>query len=287
MKKSIITFYNLVKFPHTVFALPFAFIGFVLGLLNGDVGFSWLFLLQILAAMVFARNSAMGFNRYIDRKIDASNPRTMNREIPSGVISSGRVLIFVIVNVLLFVAVAYSINLLCFYLSVPALIVLLGYSLTKRFTWFCHYFLGLALAIAPVGAYISVTGRIDLPIVYLFFAVLFWVSGFDIIYSLSDEEYDNEVGLNSVPQKFGTKDALIISALGHFLVVPFVILFGISINGGVVYFAGVLVFTSLLIYQHLIVKPSDLSRVNAAFFTSNGIASILFACFTIADMILR
>lgn len=285
MKKSVITFYNLVKFPHTLFALPFALIGFVLGLTSDGTEFNFIFLLQILAAMVFARNSAMGFNRYIDRKIDAENPRTNRREIPAGVVSSGKVLSFVIINSMLFAAVAFSINILCFYLAVPALFVLLGYSYTKRFTWLCHYFLGLALAIAPVGAFISVTGRVDLSVIYLFLAVLFWVSGFDIIYSLPDEEFDNKAGLNSVPQKFGKKRALVISAIGHVLVFPFLVLFGLSINAGILYIIGATIFSLLLIYQHLIVKPDDLSRVNAAFFTSNGVASVLFATFTIADML--
>ncbi len=287
MKTNIVAFLSLVKFPHTLFALPFALIGFVLGLTSNDAVFSWLFLLQILGAMVFARNSAMGFNRYIDRKIDATNPRTVSREIPAGIISSGSALAFVVINSLLFVAVAYSINILCFYLSFPALIVLLGYSYTKRFTWLCHYFLGLALAIAPVGAFISVTGRIELPVVFLFFAVLLWVSGFDIIYSLSDEEFDSKAGLNSVPQRFGKRVALLISSVGHALVVPFIVLFGLYSSAGILYFIGVAVFTLLLIYQHLIVKPDDLSRVNAAFFTSNGVASVLFACFTIADLLIN
>lgn len=285
MKKSVITFYNLLKFPHTLFALPFALIGFVLGLTSDGTEFTFILLLQILAAMVFARNSAMGFNRYIDRKIDAENPRTNRREIPAGVVSSDKVLTFVIINSILFVVVAFSINILCFYLAVPALFILLGYSYTKRFTWLCHYFLGLALAIAPVGAYISVTSRVDLSVIYLFLAVLFWVSGFDIIYSLPDEEFDNKAGLNSVPQKFGKKRALIISAIGHVLVFPFLVLFGLSINAGILYIIGAAIFSLLLIYQHLIVKPDDLSRVNAAFFTSNGVASVLFATFTIADML--
>jgi 4-hydroxybenzoate polyprenyltransferase len=287
MKTNIVAFLSLVKFPHTLFALPFALIGFVLGLTSNDAVFSWLFLLQILGAMVFARNSAMGFNRYIDRKIDATNPRTVSREIPAGIISSGSALAFVVINSLLFVAVAYSINILCFYLSFPALIVLLGYSYTKRFTWLCHYFLGLALAIAPVGAFISVTGRIELPVVFLFFAVLLWVSGFDIIYSLSDEEFDSKAGLNSVPQRFGKRVALLISSVGHALVAPFIVLFGLYSSAGILYFIGVAVFTLLLIYQHLIVKPDDLSRVNAAFFTSNGVASVLFACFTIVDLLIN
>lgn len=285
MKKRLLLFYNLVKFPHTIFALPFALTGFVLGLTAQESEFGWLVFIKILVAMVFARNSAMGFNRYIDREIDASNPRTKNREIPSGQLSSKSVLYFVIINAILFSAISFSINILCFYLSVPALLILIGYSFTKRYTWLCHYILGLALAIAPVGAFIALTGTIELSIVYLFIAVLLWVSGFDIIYSLSDEEFDSEHNLNSVPQKFGKKMALVISAIGHMLVIPFIFLFGTSIGAGVTYYIGALVFIALLIYQHLIVKPGDLTRVNAAFFTYNGFASVVYSIFTIADLL--
>lgn len=285
MKEKFLNFYNLVKFPHTVFALPFAFIGFVLGITDNPQGFTWVLLIKILGAMVFARNSAMGFNRYADRTIDSINPRTGEREIPSGKISPKGALTFTLINVFLFMAVSYSINLLCLILSVPALVVLLGYSYTKRFTWLCHFVLGVALAIAPVGAYISVTGVIGLPVAILFFVVLLWVSGFDIIYSLSDEEFDKERGLNSVPQRFGLKRALGISSAVHIMVVPLLILLGMVMGAGWLFIAGAGIFTFLLLYQHLIVSDNDLSRVNAAFFTSNGVASVLFAIFTIADIL--
>jgi 4-hydroxybenzoate polyprenyltransferase len=279
-------YYNLVKFPHTLFALPFALTAFTIAIKITGSHFTWLFLLQILGAMVFARNTAMGFNRYIDRFIDAKNPRTMGREIPSGKLRAGNVLFFSIINAILFAAVAYSINTLCFLLSFPALTVLIGYSYTKRITWLCHYVLGLSLAIAPAGAYIAVTGRADMAVILLFCAVFLWSSGFDIIYSLSDEKFDTEQRLNSMPQRFGVKKALYISVAGHLIVVPILIAFGISYGGGFLYYIGLVLFFTMLLYQHLIVKPGDLSRVNAAFFGANGIASVVFAIFTISDILL-
>lgn len=284
MKNSFVNFYNLVKFPHTVFALPFAFTGFALGIIKYGGDFTIVLFFQILGAMVFARNAAMGFNRYIDRYIDASNPRTKGREIPSGLIAPERALWFTIINVALFILVSLSINELCFYLSFPALAVLLGYSYTKRFTWLCHYVLGLGLAMAPAGAFIAVTGTLTPAILTLLLAVLFWVSGFDIIYSLPDADYDAENNLNSIPQRFGIKRALTISSAGHLIVAPLIVLTGVFSGAGSLYYIGSVLFLILLVYQHVIVKPNDLSRVNAAFFTANGFASIIYAIFSISDM---
>ncbi|MEA5006365.1 4-hydroxybenzoate octaprenyltransferase [bioreactor metagenome] len=281
---------KLVKFSHTVFALPFAFIGFFMA--NETVAeasnvYSWRLLILVVLAMVFARNSAMGFNRYVDRFIDAKNPRTAGREIPAKVISPKSVLFFVVINVLLFITTTAFINNLAFMLSVPALMVIMGYSYVKRFSALCHYVLGLSLAIAPMGAYISITGKFDIAPLILSIIVFLWSSGFDILYSLDDESFDKKEKLHSVPAKYGRTRAMEISSAGHVLIVPllcFLYLFG---DMGALYIAGSVIFVSLLAYQHFIIKPDDISRLNAAFFTSNGVASILFAIFTVWDILVR
>ncbi len=276
---------KLVKFSHTLFALPFALVGFFLAIKLTDYEFSWRLLCLILLAMVFGRNSAMGFNRYLDREIDAKNPRTANREIPAGILSPMSVKYFVICNVMLFFIVVFFINKLCFMLSFPAMAVLLSYSYMKRYTSLCHYVLGLALAIAPTGAYLSIAGEFHAAPLILSVIVLLWVSGFDIIYSLGDEEFDKAQKLHSVPQLWGKKRGLIISAAGHSLVVPLLYLLYVIADLGTIYLVGASVFTLLLIYQHLIVSPTNLSRLNAAFFTSNGVASVIFAAFAIWDIL--
>ncbi|HON55349.1 MAG TPA: UbiA-like polyprenyltransferase [Bacteroidales bacterium] len=276
---------SLVKFAHTVFALPFAIIGFFLAMKIDCQEFSWKIFILVLCAMVFARNSAMGFNRYVDRFIDAVNPRTAGREIPAKKLSPSSVLIFVIVNVSLFMLTAALINRLTFILSLPALIIILCYSFLKRFTYLCHYGLGLALAIAPVGAYISMTGSFHIVPLILSAIVFLWSSGFDILYSLDDEEFDKNHAIHSIPAKFGRKRAMIISAVGHALVLPLLLLFYYYGMMGTKYIIGAVVFILLLIYQHLIIRPTDISRLNAAFFTSNGVASLLFAIFTVWDIL--
>jgi len=282
---------KLVKFAHTIFALPFALIGFALALNLTESEFSWRVLILILIAMVTARNSAMGFNRYLDREFDAKNPRTKSREIPSGALSANAALIFVAANSVLFLITAYLINHLCFLLAFPALIILLVYSYMKRVSALCHYVLGLALAIAPTGAYLSIAGSFHPAPLILSAIVLFWVSGFDIIYALADEEFDKENNLHSVPQLFGKRLGLVISSVGHFLILPLLGLFYFVVNSGAVgqlgwlYVAGSVIFSILLLWQHLIVSHKDLSRINAAFFTLNGIASVLFAAFVVADLI--
>ena len=284
--KEIGKFIKLVKFSHTIFALPFALIGFFLAVRITGNEFSWWLFGLILLAMVFARNSAMGFNRYLDREIDAKNPRTSSREIPAGHLSPGAVKVFVIVNIVLFLIVALMINTLCFYLAFPAMAILLLYSYMKRFTSLCHYVLGLALAIAPVGAYLSIAGEFHAAPLILSLIVLLWASGFDIIYALADEEFDKEQDLHSVPQLHGKRTGLIISAIGHLLIVPLLYLFYVVADMGTIYLVGAAIFTILLIYQHLIVSPTNLSRINAAFFTANGFASVIFAVFTIWDILI-
>ncbi|MBL7769924.1 MAG: UbiA family prenyltransferase [Flavipsychrobacter sp.] len=287
---------SLIKFSHTIFAMPFAMIGFFLaatgstgyfGLLTQDYRLVILKFLLVIACMIFARSAAMAFNRYLDRQFDAKNPRTAIREIPAGIISADRALWFTIANAVLFIAATYFINPLCFYLSPVALLVVLGYSYTKRFTALCHLVLGLGLSLAPIGAYLAVTGYFDwLPVLFSF-AVIFWVSGFDIIYALQDEEFDRSNQLHSIPAALGKKKALRISELLHLLSTTSVVLAGLEGHFGAWYWIGVLVFTGMLIYQHSIVKPNDLSRVNLAFMTANGIASVVFALFVIADLLVR
>ena len=286
-------YFSLIKFAHTIFALPFALLGLFLGfwVMNANqtepANPYWLSFILVVLCMVFARSAAMAFNRYIDRDIDAKNERTENREIPAGIITPKNALSFVIINSLLFIATTWFINKLCFFLSPVALLVILGYSLTKRFTALCHLVLGLGLALAPVGAFIAVTGQFQWEPIILGFVVLTWVSGFDIIYALQDEEFDKENELRSIPAFFGKKRALVVSTLLHFLTASMIILFGITIGGSWVFWIGAGAFLVLLTYQHLLVKPNDLSKVNLAFFTTNGIASVVFACFAIGELLLR
>ena len=276
---------SLVKFSHTIFALPFALIGFFLGTTEVSESWSWVLLIKVVLCMVFARTSAMAFNRYADRDIDQKNDRTMQREIPGGIISPNKVLSLVIISSLLFIAVTFTINTLCFYLSPVALAVILGYSYTKRFTWLCHVILGIGLSLAPIGAYLAVTGSFDWTPLLFSCIVITWVSGFDVIYSLQDEAFDRDEQLYSMPSAFGKKGALRISNLLHMLSGILIISAGVIAHFHFIYWVGAVVFIGLLFYQHLLVKPDDLSKVNLAFFTTNGIASLVFAIFVITDLL--
>ncbi len=285
-------FLSLVKFSHTIFALPFAMLGLFLGFFaSGDFRPDWWLLLKVVLCMVFARNSAMAFNRYIDRHIDKENPRTAYREIPSGKINPESALIFVIVNCLLFIGTTYFINPLCFYLSPIALLVILGYSYTKRFTFLCHLILGLGLSLAPVGAYIAVTGNFALPPVLLGLGVLFWVAGFDIIYSLQDEIFDQENSLRSIPATLGSETALKIAAILHVLCIGFIFWAGYLSNDLIeklfwLHWLGCILFAGLLAYQHRLVSPGKLNKINVAFFTTNGIASAIYCGLFIVDLVI-
>lgn len=296
---------SLIKFSHTIFAMPFALIGFFLAVNRSGQGLEWFsfdlpagaereggvpvlqLLVLVVLCMVFARSAAMAFNRYLDRDWDALNPRTAVREIPKGVITPGNALLFTIVNCVLFIACTFFINRICFYLSPVALAVVLGYSYTKRFTPLCHLILGLGLSLAPIGAWLAVTAQFHwLPILFSL-AVLFWVSGFDIIYALQDEEFDRSQQLYSLPAWLGKEKALNVSELLHLMSAACVALAGRQGLFGWIYWLGVLVFIGCLVYQHSIVKPNDLRRVNLAFMTTNGIASVAFAAFVIADSFIR
>lgn len=278
----ILSYFSMVKFSHTVFALPFALVGFFYGVVSvGEM--DWRLLVAVLLCMVFARNAAMGFNRYVDRRYDAANVRTAAREIPRGVISPTSALIFVIINALLFIATTWLINPLTLYLSPVALAVTLGYSLTKRFTSLCHLILGLGLAIAPTGAYIAVTGQFAPVPILLSILVLTWVSGFDIIYALQDEEFDRGAGLYSIPTALGARGALMVSIGLHVVTTAAVIWIGLLLYSAL-YWVGAAAFVGLLVYQHTIVSASDLSRVGLAFGTTNGVASFVFALITIISL---
>ena len=302
---------SLIKFSHTIFAMPFALIGFCLGvdkfldlssLFSNDYSYfvyttkgknllTWKFwlvkLLLVVLCMIFARSAAMAFNRYLDRKFDEKNPRTAIREIPAGIITPQNALTFTIISCVLFIACTFFINRICFYLSPVALFVILFYSYTKRFTALCHLVLGLGLSLAPIGAYLAVTGQFDLLPLLFSFTVLFWVSGFDIIYALQDEEFDKANQLHSIPSMLGKTKALRVSELLHVLSAACVIYAGIYGEFGYLYWIGVAVFAGMLIYQHSVVKPNDLRRVNLAFMTANGIASVVFAIFVILDLFIN
>ena len=282
-----------MKFSHTIFAMPFAMIGLVLGysfhyqfVPESTIQFFIIKLFLVLLCMVSARNAAMAFNRYIDRKYDEQNPRTAIREIPSGIIPPKNALIFVLVNCFLFVGAAYSINKLCFFLSPIALVVILGYSLTKRFTFLCHLVLGLGLALAPIGAFLAVTGVFSLLPLFFSFAVLCWVSGFDIIYALQDEQFDKANQLYSIPSYFGQQNAKWIARFLHLLSAAFIITAGVSGGFHALFWVGVVCFCILLIYQHALVIRYGLEKIDMAFFTTNGIASVVFASFVIADILI-
>jgi 4-hydroxybenzoate polyprenyltransferase len=287
MKNTLLNYTRLVKFEHTVFALPFALIGFFLAVGQETHGLSLILLLKVIGCMIFARNAAMGFNRYLDRRFDAANPRTAMREIPAGVVSPNKALIFVIVNSLFFMTMSWLINNLCFYLSPVALLVILGYSYTKRITPMCHFVLSSGLALAPIGAYLAVSGQFAIAPLLFSMVVFFWVSGFDIIYACQDVDFDRTYQLKSIPSILGIKRALQLSVFVHFIAVAFVISAGVTLHSGWLFWVGATIFIGLLSYQHLIIKPTNLSRVNLAFGTTNGIASVIFAVFVIASFYLK
>lgn len=285
MISTVNKYLSLVKFSHTIFAMPFALTGFFIATVKTGQLFSWQLFILVVLCMVFARSAAMAFNRWLDADIDKKNPRTAQREIPKGIITAGNALLFVIANGVLFIATTWFINPLCFFLSPVALLVVLGYSYTKRFTAFCHLVLGLGLSLAPLGAFLAVTGYFAVLPVLLSVLVLAWVSGFDIIYSLQDEDFDRSLSLNSIPAWLGKAGALHFSEVLHLVAGGLVIVIGILGAFHWLYWIGAGVFIIMLISQHLLVKPDDLSRVNIAFMTTNGIASVVYAVFAIADML--
>lgn len=281
---------SLIKFSHTVFAMPFAMVGFFAASTTEGRCFDWRVFVWVVLCMVFARSAAMAFNRWLDRDVDAANPRTLQREIPAGAVSPKAALLFAMVNAAAFVVTAWFINPLCFYLSPVALAVVLGYSYTKRFTWLCHLVLGLGLSLAPVGAYLAVAGEFAwVPVLYGI-AVLLWVAGFDVIYALQDEEFDRLQRLYSMPSFFGRKQALRISEWMHLgsaaaIVLAARHLVSAAPQTGWLLWVATGAFLLLLAYQHHLVKADDLSRVNMAFFTTNGVASLVFGLLVVLDLL--
>ena len=274
---------DMIKFEHTVFALPFAIMSAFIasdGLPPLDKC-GW-----IVTAMIGARSCAMAFNRLVDAKIDGANPRTAMRAIPAGLIASGSVWGFTAVSAALLVYSAYKLNPLAFALSPVALGISLGYSYTKRFTPLSHFWLGLSLSIAPIGAWIAVKGRIDWIPMLLGLAVLFWTAGFDIIYACQDFEFDRKNRLHSIPARFGIRRALWFSSALHLITVSILVGLAVLPNLGVLYLIGVGVVTLILIYEHAIVSPNDLSRVNLAFFTLNGMVSLALSALSVADLLI-
>lgn len=280
----VASFLSLVRFPHTLFALPFALLSMVLAA-RGAVApeiLAW-----VLVAMVGARTAAMSFNRIIDRGIDAKNPRTAVREIPAGIVSLPAAALFCLASAALFVFAASRLNPLCLALSPVALAIVLGYSFTKRFTSSAHLVLGLSLAIAPAGAWIAVRGRLDLLPVLLGLGVLFWVAGFDVLYSLQDEAFDRDHGLRSIPVLLGQRRAMLVATLFHAAALGFFYATYLAASGGLLFGLGVVVAGAFLVRQHVLVRPGDLSRIDAAFFTANGWLSVAFFAFGAADVLLR
>lgn len=280
---------SLIKFSHTVFALPFALIGFHLAYFKYQPPDVITKFILVILAMVFARSSAMAFNRYIDREIDGKNPRTKDREIPSGKISKQAAILFILISTLGFITTTFFINKLCFYLSPIALLVILGYSFTKRFTWLCHYVLGLGLALAPIGAYLTISGEFDSLTIIFGCCVFFWVGGFDIIYALQDASFDASLQLKSIPAQFGISNAIIVSRISH-LLSSLWLFFGVFLLNhqytsiGWLSWLAFIFFILLLIRQHLLVSVKDLSKINQAFFTTNGMASVILGSFIILDL---
>jgi 4-hydroxybenzoate polyprenyltransferase len=277
---------EMIKFEHSIFALPFALTGALLAVREGGLEGAqlWRKLAWIVVAMIGARSAAMAFNRLIDADIDARNPRTRGRHIPAGLLSAGFAWGFVALTSLLFVFASYELNTLCFRLAPVALGVIFTYSFTKRFTSFSHLVLGFALGIAPAAAWIAIRGSLDLRILWLTAAVTFWTAGFDIIYSCQDFEFDSDAGLFSLPRRFGIAGALLISRLLHVAMLACLLTLVHSLHLGALSLAGVAVVAGLLIYEHRLVKADDLSRVDAAFFTMNGYVSVLFFLFWAADI---
>ncbi len=274
-------FLEMIKFSHTIFALPFALASAFMAA-NGSPSIYQFF--WIVTAMVGARTGSMAFNRLVDSNIDAKNPRTKDRHLPRGLISRKTVIFYIILSFSLLVFSAYRLNRLCFYLSPMAIFILMGYSYTKRFTFLSHIVLGLALAGAPLGAWIAIKGEIDLLPVVLSFAVLFWVAGFDILYALQDYEFDRKEGLFSIPVKFGIERSILISRIFHLIMMVLLTYIYFLGNLGILYPVALLIIAVLLIYEHSLVKKDDLSKLDVAFFNMNGYISVLYFIFIVLDI---
>jgi 4-hydroxybenzoate polyprenyltransferase len=287
-KSAFVRYVNFVKLPHTLFALPFALVGVVLASYRHPV--MWKQVLWVVPAFTSARFAAMGFNRIADRHIDARNPRTRMREIPAGAIGVVEASVAVAVASLIFFGAAYALGRLCFYLSPIALGWVLFYSYTKRFTRLSHLVLGLGLSIAPVGGYLAVTGQWSQPwwmLCALSIAVMTWAGGFDILYALQDVEFDRSNGLRSIPAAIGEQGAVSVARVLHIITISMLTAVGVAAGGGIIYGVGVTIAAILLLYEHSLVKPGDLSKLDAAFFTMNGVISIVYFGFVFAERVTR
>ena len=271
---------EMIKFEHTIFALPFAFMSAILAARGLP---SWHDIIWITVAMVGARSAAMGFNRWADHKFDAANPRTKERALPLGLVTPAQVLAFTAVSSMMLMFAALMLNPLSFYLSPVALAIVFFYSYTKRFTFLSHAFLGLALSLAPIGAWIAITGELDAPALVLGAAVLFWLVGFDILYSLQDVDFDKEAGLHSIPGRFGVRSALYISRASHAVTITALFSLPFLLPLGFFYFVGIFAALGLILYEHSLVKEGDLSMLNVAFFNMNGYISVTVFVFTLLD----
>jgi 4-hydroxybenzoate polyprenyltransferase len=281
--KKTTDYLRMIKFSHSVFALPFAFTGALLAA-GGMPTLKQIF--WITVAMFGARSGAMGMNRIIDKKIDAINPRTKDREIPSGVIGSGEAIFFTAIAFGFFFFATYMLNPLCFIISPFALAVILLYPYTKRFTWLCHVVLGIAIAFAPFGAWVAVRGTIDAGIFPLVIAVLFWVAGFDLFYALHDIDFDKEQGLHSVPSRFGITNTLWIARGFHLITVLMLLSLMPIFDLSLLYLFGILIAAGMLLYEHSLVKPTDLTKLDMAFFNMNGYISITVFLFTLLNYLI-
>lgn len=288
MLKKIAAYFSLIKFSHTIFAMPFALIGAILGYKNNNFEkIPWDLFVYVILCMFFARSAAMSFNRYADAKIDSLNPRTMNREIPRGIYNPKQVLFFTILNSIFFITLTYFINSLVFYLSPVALLVILGYSYAKRFTYLAHIWLGIALALAPLGAFMVFSASFSWIPIPFSLIVIFWVSGFDIIYSTLDTEFDKKYGLNSIPSRLGVKKALNVAFFMHLLTIAIVVVTGFIFNWHYTYWIGAIVFSLMLLLEHIIVQKNyNLKTVNMAFATINSYAGLLYGIFVITTSLL-
>jgi len=282
--EKIVLYLRMIKFPHSVFALPFAFTGAIMAA-EGIPPLGKIF--WITLAMVGARSGAMGLNRIIDRHIDQANPRTRNRELPQRAIMVSEAVLFTMLSFAVFVFAAYMLNPLCLKLSLIAIVVLFIYSYTKRFTWTTHFVLGLALSAAPLGAWIAVRGTFDLKILPIAIAIIFWLAGFDTFYALQDIEFDKSYGLYSIPRRFGVKRALVLARIFHLITFSLLLFSGILFKLGIFYWLGMLVVAGMFIYEHSLVRENDLSKLDIAFFNMNGYISITVFVFTFLDYILR
>ncbi len=285
MWNKIKVFLEMIKFEHTLFALPFAYMGAVLGsVVVRDMLPTWAEIGWVTLAMVGARSAAMGLNRVIDRMIDKKNPRTAGRAIPAGLLSAKEVWLFITASFILLFVAASQLSVLAMQLLPIAVFMLVFYSYTKRFTWLCHIVLGLTIALAPLGGWVAVTGQVDAVAMLFYFSVALWTAGFDVIYACQDMEYDRRTGLYSIPSRFGLAKALLIAKCLHTLTALGLISLIWFTQLGWWYLAGMMIASAILFYEHRLISPDDMSKLNTAFFTMNGVLSVVVFTFTILDL---